>query len=255
MESNNLTQKEAIDMLAQMNVLVVPQNLIFYSQEGDFNKVELLLKAGVNPNSSWKNEKQKKNIFALTNTAGYGKTGMVKLLLENGADINLQDENGETALMYAIQTGNKETIKLLIDNGADLNIMNKAKVNALFLAEKKKDPEIIELLKNAGAIEMTVEEIKAHKKAKLTKTLTMVIAFALCVGIVQLCNSHSSSGSSSSSSSSSEEHTCTWCNKSYSGNGYHHIGNRCETARNGWEKQNQNCSMKCCEEAWKNGRH
>ena len=49
---------------------------------------------------------------------------VLKLLIQYGADLNAQDKNGYTALMY-ILTLNKasekrEFIKTLIDNGADL---------------------------------------------------------------------------------------------------------------------------------------
>ncbi|MGQ9631318.1 MAG: ankyrin repeat domain-containing protein [bacterium] len=36
--------------------------------------------------------------------AGEGSPKMVKLLLDNGADVNLKDENQETALMKAIKS-------------------------------------------------------------------------------------------------------------------------------------------------------
>lgn len=95
--------------------------------------------------------------------------------------------------------------------------------------------------------ETTPEEQKQNKK------IGMVV-----VGIIIVCAmifGKSSPSSSSSSSSSSGSHTCTYCGKSYSGNGYHHIGTRCEEASNGWEKYDNKCSMKCCEEAWSNGKH
>ena len=57
---NNITQKEALEMLKQMDISAVPQNLVFYSQEGDENKVALLLKGGVNPNFPTEPDKNKK---------------------------------------------------------------------------------------------------------------------------------------------------------------------------------------------------
>jgi hypothetical protein len=62
-------------------------------------------------------------------------------------------------------------------------------------------------------------------------------------------------GSNSSPSHKPTQHVCTWCKKEYSGDGYHHIGNSCEEASNGWEQYDNKCSMKCCQEAWNNGKH
>ncbi|MCW3085110.1 MAG: hypothetical protein JWP12_2476 [Bacteroidetes bacterium] len=53
----------------------------------------------------------------------------------------------------------------------------------------------------------------------------------------------------------SDRHICTWCSKTYTGAGYMHIGNGCEIAKNGWERSDNKCSMKCCEEAWNAGKH
>ncbi len=58
-----------------------------------------------------------------------------------------------------------------------------------------------------------------------------------------------------SGSYTSDRHICTWCNKPYTGPGYMHIGDNCEVAKNGWERSDNKCSMKCCEEAWNSGRH
>lgn len=44
---------------------------------------------------------------------------MVKLLLENGADVNLKDRHGNDALWKAIINYNFEIVKLLVESGAD----------------------------------------------------------------------------------------------------------------------------------------
>ena len=50
----------------------------------------------------------------------------VKLLIENGADINIKEKDGWTALMLACRNSNTEssleTVKLLLENGANVNL-------------------------------------------------------------------------------------------------------------------------------------
>jgi ankyrin repeat protein len=47
---------------------------------------------------------------------------VLKYLKDHGCDINAQDENGRTALHYALDLENKYLIKTLIEMGADINI-------------------------------------------------------------------------------------------------------------------------------------
>lgn len=44
----------------------------------------------------------------------HGRLDMVQLLLESGADINIQDEDGSTALMCAAEHHHIEVVKLLL---------------------------------------------------------------------------------------------------------------------------------------------
>jgi len=55
----------------------------------------------------------------------------VRLLVENGADINARSDGGYTALMFASNEGSVETVKFLIDKGADVNIKNEKGETAL----------------------------------------------------------------------------------------------------------------------------
>lgn len=54
-----------------------------------------------------------------------GKADMVKFLVEHGADINAQDNEGWTPLHAAACCGNLAIVKYLCQKGADLSIVNR----------------------------------------------------------------------------------------------------------------------------------
>ena len=59
---------------------------------------------------------------------------IIKLLVENGADINASDRYGDTVLIYAIQDLHFDIIKYLIQNGADIHHVNKKGKTPLMVA-------------------------------------------------------------------------------------------------------------------------
>ena len=58
----------------------------------------------------------------------------IKLLLENGADINAKDGVGNTPLMWAANKGYLEIARFLVENGADIDARNNANWTALISA-------------------------------------------------------------------------------------------------------------------------
>ena len=44
----------------------------------------------------------------------HGRLDMVRMLMEAGADVNMSDEDGSTALMCASEHGHAEIVKLLL---------------------------------------------------------------------------------------------------------------------------------------------
>ena len=49
---------------------------------------------------------------------------MVKLLVENGANINVTDDDAETPLHVAAEDGTLEIVKYLVEKGANVNAVN-----------------------------------------------------------------------------------------------------------------------------------
>ena len=88
---------------------------------------------------------------ALMYAVDRGDYNTVKLLLDNGADVNMKYNYGRTALMYAVDRGDYNTIKLLLDNGADVNMQNKYGRTALMYAVGREDYNTVKLLLDNGA--------------------------------------------------------------------------------------------------------
>jgi hypothetical protein len=88
---------------------------------------------------------------ALMGAACNGNLKLLKLLIDNGADVNY---GRHTALMWANQENHPEVIKLLIDNGADVNAKNKWGGTALTSASYMGHYKIVKLLLDNGADEI-----------------------------------------------------------------------------------------------------
>lgn len=89
----------------------------------------------------------------------YGNLEMIKYLLEKGADINVKNEDGSTALMTASMYGNLEIIKYLIENGADINAKDNDDSTALIYASKWGNLETVEYLVKNGA-DINIKDIE-----------------------------------------------------------------------------------------------
>lgn len=76
-----------------------------------------------------------------------GKRGVVEFLLQKGADINMQDMQGSTAIHLAISScGDKIIVKSLCEKSADLTITDHQGQTPRALAESKGKKEIVEFL-------------------------------------------------------------------------------------------------------------
>lgn len=53
--------------------------------------------------------------------ADYGQKDVIEYLIAAGADVNLKDKHGITAILAAIWEGHKECVRLLLDKGARID--------------------------------------------------------------------------------------------------------------------------------------
>src|SRR5271166_1652009 len=92
-----------------------------------------------------KEELDKKNTYGWTalmlaarNSNKYSNVDVLQMLLENGANPNLQNNNGFTALIMASSHSNTdsniETVKILFENGANPNLQDNDGFTALMFA-------------------------------------------------------------------------------------------------------------------------
>ncbi|MCJ1430169.1 Ankyrin-2 [Sticta canariensis] len=88
--------------------------------------------------------------IGLVIAAREGHIEIVKLLLNTGADINFENEHGNTALHLAVEENHLEIVKLLLNAEADVGI-KKLRKTALRIAAQKGHLEIVKLLLAAGA--------------------------------------------------------------------------------------------------------
>jgi ankyrin repeat protein len=79
------------------------------------------------------------------------KEKIIKQLIEAGANVNLQDNYGYTALMHAATKSTDNTVKMLINTGADVNLQNKYGYTALMYAATKSTENTVKMLIDAGA--------------------------------------------------------------------------------------------------------
>lgn len=92
--------------------------LFMACQNGDAPMIDLMLKAGADPNSVKAN-----GTTPLMMAAASGSADAAKLLLDHGAEVNAKESaHGQTALMFAAAMNRTAVVRLLMARGADPNI-------------------------------------------------------------------------------------------------------------------------------------
>ena len=88
--------------------------LICTTKRGDEGMVRSLLQGGADPNVQ-----DGKGMTPLIHATKQGDEGIVRLLLEHEADPNILDDKGMSALSYAVEHGRRGILEVLLEYGAD----------------------------------------------------------------------------------------------------------------------------------------
>ena len=120
--------------------------------EKDTLKINQLLQTGININSQHKTTGTTVLMIA---SSYYYYDGIVQYLIKKGANVNLQDNEGKTALLWAASNSLPNS-KILVANGADVNIaandgMTPFLQATLGVSSGKVTIEMCDLLRKKGA--------------------------------------------------------------------------------------------------------
>ncbi len=168
LETAGLLLKSGASVNAANRYGVTPLSLA--CTNGNAAMIDLFLKAKADPNAALPGGET-----PLMTAARTGKVDALKVLLVNGADVKVKDEErGQTALMWAAAEGNTEAVGILIEFGADIHAVSKGGFTALMFAVREGKSDTVRALLKAGA---DVNET-LQKPARQAGTSAMALAVA-----------------------------------------------------------------------------
>ncbi len=112
--------------------------------QGDLAEVQRLLAVGVDVNARSAHFNWSALMLA-------DSVEMADLLLKAGADVHLEDENGNDAFHYALDQGDEAWLRQLLEAGADVNRRNRLGRTRLHWAAFGREPDLLALLLKLGA--------------------------------------------------------------------------------------------------------
>ena len=90
-------------------------------------------------------------IFGLARDGGAESAATLGAYVDNGVDVNLSNQDGNTLLMLAAYSGHADVVQALIERGADVDRVNNRNQTPLAGAIFKKEEAVIEALLAGGA--------------------------------------------------------------------------------------------------------
>ena len=114
--------------------------LIIATYRNQLACVKFLIEHNVNVNRS------SQEGTALVGACYKGNLDIIRLLLNNGAEVDAVGSNGSTALIYAVLANNKELVKLLMEYKADPNKKDNKELSSMEYAAKRDKKELVKIM-------------------------------------------------------------------------------------------------------------
>lgn len=123
--------------------------LMVAAKSGNSKIVQYLISAGADVNAAQTGGNNEVGKTPLHNAVIHkNNVGVIRMLIDNGANLNATDENGKTALMGAAFFGGLDAVKLLVESGADTQLKSNSGKTALDTAIMRNRTEMIEYIKS-----------------------------------------------------------------------------------------------------------
>ncbi|CAK9040297.1 Putative ankyrin repeat protein RF_0381, partial [Durusdinium trenchii] len=97
------------------------------------------------------NQRSGGGVTMLMSAANTGDLNRIRTLVQQGAEVNAQDDFGWTSLRFAVRKGHVEAVQELIEANADVNLCSESGRTPLMSAVANASPNIVQLLVSAGA--------------------------------------------------------------------------------------------------------
>lgn len=142
----------ACGLAKAQNTQELDQKLLTAVKSGQVSEVKALLKMGANPNAAGELRGELR-WTALMYTAAAGDMPCAQALLEAGAEVNMENLEGATALLIAVGRRRSDMVPMLLDKGANPNVMTKKGITALMVAamSTKETAKLVRALLEKGA--------------------------------------------------------------------------------------------------------
>lgn len=139
---------------AKQKKLTADGDLLKAAADGDLDKVKRLVEeemASVIARNNF-------GVSAIIQAANNGHTNVVEALINYGANIEDESNNGKTSLHWACYWGHYSTVQLLIQKGANISTIDVEGMTPLMSATFKKHILIVKLLLRKGASVLTTND-------------------------------------------------------------------------------------------------
>ncbi|KAL8684803.1 MAG: hypothetical protein Q9218_008129, partial [Villophora microphyllina] len=117
--------------------------------------------------SGIENWDERKGISSLHVAAWFGLSELIPHLLSQESNVNIEDRNGHTPLMFACRRGHHGAASLLLDSGASVNLRSHSESTALFEAVRNNHSEVMTVLLGSSRVDVNIQHWREAERTAL----------------------------------------------------------------------------------------